>query len=79
MQELEERQGQLLEENQAISEEHNQKVTELTQLGDEVESLRRRLEESDKARADDKVYIILLVFFISSLRPLTLTWSFPSL
>ena len=53
--------------------ELNRKVAKLTQLGDEVESLRRRLEESKKARVDDKVDIILLGFLISSVRSPILT------
>ena len=64
MQELEKRQGLLLEEIRATSEERDRKVAELTQLEDEVGSLRRRLEESERVRVDDKVCIVLLSLFI---------------
>ena len=56
-----------------ISEERDRKVTELTQLEDEAGSLRRRLEESEKSRADDKVYAILLNFLIFFIRSPVLT------
>ena len=49
------RMQELEEENRATSEERDRKVAELTQLEDEVGSLRRRLEESERARAVDKV------------------------
>ena len=64
MQELEKRQGLLLEENRATSEEHDRKVAELTQREDEVGSLRRRLEESERARAVDKVCFVFLNLLI---------------
>ena len=69
--ELEEREGELIEHNWAVAEEHDHKVTELTQLGDQVQSLRRRLEESEKARADNKVIITFLVFSFLPLFPLS--------
>ena len=56
---LEEREKQLLEENRLVSEDHDRKVAELTQLHDEVESRCYRLEESKKARAEEKVSTIL--------------------
>ena len=60
VQELEKRQGLLLEENRATSEERDRKVAELTQLEDEVGSLRRRLEESERTRVVDKVRFVFL-------------------
>ena len=71
MQELEKRQGLLLEENRATSEERDRKVAELTQLEEEVGSLHRRLEESERVRAVDKVrfvFLSLLIPFTCSLQ-----------
>ena len=49
--------GQLLEEKWSVAKESDHQIAELTQLCDEVGPLRRHLEESEKARADDKVNI----------------------
>ena len=45
---LEERGKQLLEENRLVSEDPDRSVVNLTQLRDELESQRHRLEESKK-------------------------------
>ena len=73
MQELEKRQGLPLEENRATSEERDRKVAELTQLEDEVGSLRRRLEEFERVRAVDKVRIVFLSLLIPFTCSLTVT------
>ena len=73
VQELEKRQGLLLEENRATSEERDRKVAELTQLEDEVGSLRRRLEESERVRAVDKVRFVFLSLLIPFTCSLTVT------
>ena len=70
VQELEKRQGLLLEENRMTSEERDRKVAELTQLEDKVGSLRRRLEESERVRAVDKVRFVFLSLLIPFTCPL---------